>query len=34
MVFNSVENRVVEPFCGLEPRPSYLAEREDFTPLG
>ena len=28
VVFNSVENAVVEPFGGLPPRPEYLAERE------
>lgn len=26
-VYNSVENALVEPFCGLDPRPEYLAER-------
>jgi len=26
-VYNSVENRVVEPFCERPPRPEYLAER-------
>jgi len=28
MVFNSVENRLVEPFGGLRPRPAFLSERE------
>ncbi|TWT34880.1 hypothetical protein Enr8_22950 [Blastopirellula retiformator] len=30
-VYNSVENRLVEPFGGSAPRPSFLAEREDCT---
>lgn len=34
MVFNSVYNTPVEPFCGLAPRPNFIAEREDFTPVG
>lgn len=34
MVFNSVHNTPVEPFCGLAPRPNFIAEREDFTPVG
>lgn len=34
VVFNSLNNRPVDPFSGLEPRPGFLAEREDFTPLG
>lgn len=29
VVYNSVENRLVEPFGGSPPRPSFLAERED-----
>ncbi len=33
IVFNSVENTLVEPFCGLEPRPQYIANREDFSPI-
>ena len=33
VVYNSVENAPVEPFCGLPPRPNFIAEREDFTPL-
>lgn len=32
VVFNSVENRVVEPFGHRPPRPEYLAERE-ITPI-
>lgn len=34
LVFNSVHNTPVEPFCGLAPRPNFIAEREDFTPVG
>ncbi|HET9679150.1 MAG TPA: phytanoyl-CoA dioxygenase family protein, partial [Gammaproteobacteria bacterium] len=34
MVFNSVENTLVEPFCGLEPRPPHIANRRDFSPIG
>lgn len=34
MVFNSIDNTPVEPFCGLPPRPDFIAEREDFTPVG
>lgn len=34
MVFNSVENRPQAPFCGLAPRPPFIAEREDFGPVG
>lgn len=33
MVFNSVENRLVDPFCGLAPRPAHVAERSDYTPI-
>ncbi|MFQ5700179.1 MAG: ectoine hydroxylase [Myxococcota bacterium] len=32
-VYNSVENGLVEPFGGLEPRPEYIASR-DFRPIG
>ena len=32
MVYNSVENALVEPFCGLPPRPEFIAHR-DFTPI-
>ncbi len=32
IVYNSVENRPVAPFCGLPPRPDFIAERQDFTP--
>ena len=34
MVFNSVHNTPVAPFCGLDPRPNFIAERQDFTPVG
>ncbi len=33
VVYNSVENTPVAPFCGLAPRPNFIAEREDFRPL-
>jgi len=33
VVYNSVDNTPVEPFCGLAPRPNFIAEREDFTPV-
>lgn len=32
LVFNSVENALVEPFGGAPPRPAHVADR-DFTPL-
>ncbi|MEV5648803.1 ectoine hydroxylase [Nocardia sp. NPDC052254] len=32
LVFNSVENTLVEPYAGTMPRPTYIASR-DFTPL-
>lgn len=32
LVYNSVENALVEPFCGLPPRPEFIAHR-DFTPI-
>jgi ectoine hydroxylase len=32
-VYNSVENALVEPFSGLEPRPEYIASR-DSRPIG
>jgi ectoine hydroxylase len=31
-VYNSMENTLVEPFCGLAPRPQFIASR-DFTPV-
>lgn len=33
IVFNSVENTLEEPFCGLRPRPHCIANRRDYTPL-
>lgn len=33
VVYNSVANTPVDPFCGLQPRPSFIAERRDFTPV-
>jgi ectoine hydroxylase len=33
VVYNSVDNTPVAPFCGLTPRPNFIAEREDFAPL-
>lgn len=32
-VYNSVHNRVEAPFGPQTPRPDFLAEREDFTPI-
>ena len=33
IVFNSIENTLVNPFCGLKPRPHYIANRRDFNPI-
>jgi ectoine hydroxylase len=33
MVYNSVVNALVEPFCGLKPRPQFIANRTDFEPI-
>lgn len=33
IVFNSVENTLVEPFCGLKPRPQHVGNRKDFAPI-
>ncbi len=33
MVFNSVGNTPRAPYCGLPPRPHFIAEREDFSPI-
>lgn len=33
IVYNSIENTLVEPFCGLKPRPQFIANREDFKPI-
>lgn len=32
-VYNSVENRLVDPFCGLEPRPEFIAHRRHIRPM-
>lgn len=34
VVFNSVHNTPVAPFAGTQPRPPFIAERVDFTPVG
>lgn len=31
IVYNSLHNKPQAPFCGLAPRPNFIAEREDFT---
>jgi ectoine hydroxylase len=33
MVFNSVENTLVDPFCGLKPRPDFIAKRGDVEAI-
>jgi ectoine hydroxylase len=32
-VYNSTKNKLQQPFNGMEPRPSYLAEREHVSPV-
>jgi ectoine hydroxylase len=32
-VYNSVENALDEPYCGLKPRPEHIAARESFSAL-
>jgi ectoine hydroxylase len=32
VVYNSLHNRPAAPFCGLAPRPNFIAEREEFRP--
>jgi ectoine hydroxylase len=32
-VYNSVENSLQVPFCGLRPRPEHIATRKSFSPL-
>jgi ectoine hydroxylase len=32
-VYNAMSNRVVEPFCELEPRPEYICTRQDICPV-
>lgn len=37
MVYNSIENQLVEPFCGMKPRPEHIAARQRvqaLQPLG
>jgi len=33
VVYNSVENALVDPFCGLAPRPQFIGNRNDFAPI-
>ncbi len=33
MVFNSVENTLVEPFCGLAPRPDFIGKRGEVEAI-
>lgn len=33
MVYNSVENHLVAPFCGQKPRPEHIAARQSCQPL-
>lgn len=32
-VYNQIENSLQAPYCGLAPRPAFIAEREDFNAL-
>lgn len=32
-VYNAMSNQVVEPFCGLAPRPEFIAARQQIAPL-
>ncbi|MAL98229.1 MAG: ectoine hydroxylase [Alteromonadaceae bacterium] len=32
-VYNSVENTLADPYCGNRPRPNFLANRTDWSPL-
>jgi ectoine hydroxylase len=32
-VYNSVENALTQPFCGLKPRPEHIAARESYSAL-
>ncbi len=34
VVYNSVLNKPVAPYCGLAARPNFIAERQDFTSVG
>jgi ectoine hydroxylase len=33
-VYNSVDNPLVDPYCGLSPRPEYIAARQHVEPIG
>ena len=33
LVYSSVENQLVEPYCGLDPRPDFIANRTETSPL-
>lgn len=33
VVYNSLDNKLVTPFCGLAPRPNFIAEREQYLSL-
>lgn len=33
VVYNSLENKLVDPFCGLAPRPNFIAERLQYDSL-
>lgn len=33
MVFNSVENTLEEPFCGLKPRPGFIGKRGEVEAI-
>ncbi|MGH8372401.1 MAG: ectoine hydroxylase [Gammaproteobacteria bacterium] len=33
IVFNSIENTLQAPFCGLQPRPQFIANRKDFAAI-
>lgn len=33
IVFNRCDNTLVKPYCGLPPRPQFIANRRDFTPV-
>ena len=33
VVYNSLENKLLEPFCGLVSRPNFIAEREQYLSL-
>jgi ectoine hydroxylase len=33
-VYNAIANSLTDPYCGLEPRPEFVATRRNFEPLG